>query len=162
MKSPDEIKKGLECCYGNEERRFCEMCPFGVKTDEIYPTFECSDFDAVGEYALSLIQQLQDQNASLKSLVTAAHAEIADLDTEVEELHDRIPRWISVEERLPEYDIDVLVCATGDFGSVITITSYSDHLHGFNIKGWVSPWQYFHKNYTITHWMPIPQPPEEE
>jgi hypothetical protein len=72
-----------------------------------------------------------------------------------------MPRWISVEERLPEYDIDVLVCATGDFGSVITITSYSDNLHGFNIKGWVSPWQYFHKNYTITHWMPLPQPPEE-
>ena len=69
--------------------------------------------------------------------------------------------WISVEERLPEFDIDVLVFATGDFRSVITITSYSDHLHGFNIKGWVSPWQYFHKNYTITHWMPLPQPPEE-
>ena len=73
-----------------------------------------------------------------------------------------VPHWISVEERLPEFDIDVLVFATGDFGSVITITSYSDHLHGFNIKGWVSPWQYFHKNYTITHWMPIPQPPEED
>ena len=74
---------------------------------------------------------------------------------------DAMSRWISVEEGLPEFDIDVLVCATGDFGSVITITSYSDHLHGFNIKGWVSPWQYFHKNYTITHWMPLPQPPEE-
>ena len=135
MKTPEEIKKGLECCYGNEEKRFCEMCPFGVKTDDIYPTLVCSNFDAVGEGALAYIQQLEAQ----------------------------APKWISVEERLPEDDIDVLVYAIGNNEeSVIAMTSYTHNMHGYNIEGWRSPWQYFFHEYKITHWMPLPEPPKEE
>lgn len=29
MKTPEEIKLGLECCYGDSDRRHCEKCPHG-------------------------------------------------------------------------------------------------------------------------------------
>lgn len=72
-------------------------------------------------------------------------------------------KWISVKDRLPEYNTDVLVYAIGkSYDSVITITSYTDSKFGFAIKYWIEPWQYFFYDYTITHWMPLPPPPKEE
>ena len=77
-----------------------------------------------------------------------------------------MPRWISVEERLPEDDADVLVYAVSNDDksrdSCIAMTSYTHNMHGFNIEGWHTPWQYFFYNYMITHWMPLPEPPKED
>ena len=78
---------------------------------------------------------------------------------------DAIPRWISVEERLPEDDVNVLIYAVSngdEMDSCIAMTSYTHHMHGFNIEGWYPPWQYFFFDYMITHWMPLPEPPKEE
>lgn len=126
-KTPDEIKRGLECCgMGN---RCKGHCPYGGRTSGIY---ECTSKLSIN--ALAYIQQLEQ----------------------------RVPRWISVEERLPEEDEDVLVFAIGDLCAVIAITSYSHNLHGLRIDGWRPPWEYFRHNYKITHWMPLPEPPEEK
>ena len=74
-----------------------------------------------------------------------------------------MPRWISVEERLPEDDANVLVYAIGNNeNSCIAMTSYTHNLHGFHIEGWRSPWQYFFYEHKITHWMPLPPAPKEE
>ena len=74
-----------------------------------------------------------------------------------------MPRWISVEERLPEDDANVLVYAIGNNeNSCIAMTSYTHNLHGFHIEGWRSPWQYFFYEHKITHWMPLPEPPKED
>lgn len=77
-----------------------------------------------------------------------------------------INKWISVKDRLPDFNTDVLVCAVGkaDWQTddyVITITKYTDCKYGFSITGWNDPWQYFLSNYEITHWMPLPEPPKE-
>lgn len=109
-KTPDEIKKGLGDPVPVHFHR-------GDPEPHLTP-LALRDLEVLHTNALSLIQQLQDQNASLKSLVTAAHAEIADLDTEVEELHARIPRWISVEERLPEHG-EIVFCYTKYFYEVL-------------------------------------------
>ena len=75
----------------------------------------------------------------------------------IQDLESRVPRWISVEERLPEDDANVLVYAIGNNeNSCIAMTSYTHNLHGFHIEGWRSPWQYFFYEHTITHWMPLP------
>lgn len=42
----------------------------------------------------------------------------------------------------------------------IAITFYTHNMHGFQIEGWVQPWQYFSTRFQITHWMPLPQPPK--
>jgi len=73
-----------------------------------------------------------------------------------------IPKWISVDDRLPDDDVNVLVFAPATIGDdAIAMTSYTHNMHGYNIEGWRSPWQYFFYDHTITHWMPLPEPPKE-
>ena len=69
MKTPEEIKKGLECCYGHAERRFCEECPLGAKV-EGYSEVICTDFDSVGEGALAYIRQLEEELEQVKRAAT--------------------------------------------------------------------------------------------
>jgi hypothetical protein len=67
----------------------------------------------------------------------------------------RMPRWISVEEQLPEYGERVLV-----FGGFTRYVAYYDKnryggesWHKLNSKShYCNP----------THWMPLPEPPKEE
>lgn len=74
-----------------------------------------------------------------------------------------ISRWISVKDRLPEDGVRVLVSANSKSDDpVVAVTHYTHSLYGFNIKGWVEPWQYFFFEHEITHWMPLPEPPKEE
>ncbi len=61
----------------------------------------------------------------------------------IERLEAAQPKWISVEERLPGDDVDVLVYIASkkeNVDSVIAITHYTHSMHGFNIEGWCSPW----------------------
>lgn len=66
---------------------------------------------------------------------------------------DAMPRWISVEERLPEAHKNVLVYVTNPIGWWNVEIDWMDE------QGWVcsadSEW------HTITHWMPLPEPPKE-
>jgi len=79
-------------------------------------------------------------------------------------------RWISVEERLPEINTSVLVYAIGNadgfWGEHVTVIADRFLFKFFpSSKGeeeWSSPWQYFHTDYKITHWKPLPEPPKED
>ena len=74
------------------------------------------------------------------------------------------PKWTSVEERLPEDRENVLVYIASEkegVGSVVAITNYTHNMPGFNIEGWVSPWQYCFWDRKVTHWMNLPEPPKE-
>lgn len=62
-------------------------------------------------------------------------------------LEARAPRWISVEDDLPEKDTEVMVYDKGGlFG-----TAYYDRV------GWHSS----NTCYRITHWMPLPKLPKD-
>ena len=120
MKTPDEIKKGLECC-ANEES--CKGCPYDyVFYDDGSVESRCHNKN---RDALALIQQLEAQ----------------------------VPKWISVEERLPEG----ICIAVNDMGSMIigyigedkrSDTGYSCEDEQFYMP-------------SVTHWMPLPEPPVE-
>ena len=126
MKTPDEIKKGLESCGADECHGEHTGCPY--KDDVFCIMHICGD-------ALAYINQLEA----------------------------RVPKWINVKDRLPEDDVGVIVYAVSNNGDhTIVVTFHTHTLYGFNIEGWASPWQYFTRNYTITHWMPMPEPPKEE
>lgn len=77
-------------------------------------------------------------------------------------------RWIPVSERLPEEDTEVLISyrykeGEGDTSHVdIDITTYGQMYFGGNKVGnskhWRAPFEYFHSNYEVIAWMPLPVP----
>ena len=73
---------------------------------------------------------------------------IQDLRRENAELRASAPKWISVEDRLPEQGEEAIcIAADGD----MMIGKYTEW-------GWMFPC-YFEE---LTHWMPIPEPPKGE
>lgn len=80
---------------------------------------------------------------------------------EIVKLRAQLPRWIPVEERLPEYGVRVLAFNMRAKNKYIGIwTREKDPGDGndcwFDSAGW---WYAFDE---ITHWMPLPEPPEVE
>lgn len=76
-----------------------------------------------------------------------------EIATEALEEHERNeqPRWIPVTERLPEPDTNVLV-RSGSFVSVWSLRE--DDVY------WEDEYSYFHDMCEVTHWMPLPKPPD--
>lgn len=87
--------------------------------------------------------------------------------TELPPAEQRTGRWIPCEDRLPEEDKDVLICyqykeGEGDTShAYIDITSYGQAYFGgrkCSFKEWRAPFEYFHANYEVVAWMPLPEP----
>lgn len=118
MITPDEIKRGLECC----EKENCDECPYRTYARAT----ECTE-------ALWI-----DHMRYLKWLEA------------------RVPKWISVEDRLPE-----------DQRSVLTVNGHGEiRIMGLWSKcgdewTWVHNDRMMHYN-DITHWMSLPGIPKEE
>ena len=78
------------------------------------------------------------------------------------------PHWIPCSVRLPEEDTEVLISyrykeGEGDTDHVnIDITSYGTVCFGgreiHTLKEWRQPFDYFHANYEVIAWMPLPEP----
>lgn len=74
----------------------------------------------------------------------------------IQQLEAQVPKWISVEERLPE-----------DQRSVLTVNGHGEiRIMGLWSKRgdawtWVHNDRMMHYN-DITHWMPLPEPPKED
>lgn len=121
MKTPDEIKKGMECCkprwMGNYWKSCDIQCPYRVEQSFCRSAMQ-------GD-ALAYIQQLEA----------------------------RVPRWIPVEERLPEKGERVLV--TNGPGGGFVCESY------LNVSG---KWMRAESELvfmTPRSWMPLPKPPQK-
>ena len=100
-----------------------------------------------------LVKRLRSECAlpysALKDMREAADA--------IEELSK--PKWIPVTERLPDnIGEEVLVC-NEDYGKsdlgFATVAVY-------NGNGWLECWDRKMYLASITHWMPLPEPPKEE
>ncbi len=63
-------------------------------------------------------------------------------------------RWIPVSERLPEYQQRVLF-----FSERISLGVHSEKARYWATDGYTYPGDWYN---TVTHWMPLPQPPEAE
>ena len=121
----------------------CKKCPF-YKTEPVpedlagkvnLTELASCDVDAVG---LAAADQLENQSAH-----------IAALQKEIEKLRGQVPRWIPVEERLPDQCMDILV-------------RYRDKhilLGTARCDDWIEE---DFEDGNITHWMPLPEPPEVE
>lgn len=142
MKTPEEIKRGLECYRGTEEcdeRTDCSECPYNTYTpDEMYQCAHIID-------ALAYIRRLEQDNAQK--------------DERIRQLEQRVPRWISVHDALPGMDEKVLFIPACNPRSVyIGKLKYVGEVNAvyFVVNNWRRT-----VTYSATHWMPLPEPPEE-
>lgn len=75
---------------------------------------------------------------------------------------DKMVRWISVEERLPETRVALLGQRSK---KVIVAFHYDDGTHGTDTahmsnEKWVFEDGIYVVKRTVTHWMPLPEPPK--
>mgnify|MGYP004502437395 CR=1 FL=1 len=99
-----------------------------------------------------------------KDLLAAAdrlenqNAHIAALQQEIEKLRGQLPRWIPVEERLPE------VWRNDETAELVNYMIYSPDF-GVDIGNYhakAKKWLCMALPCTVTHWAPLPEPPEVE
>lgn len=102
----------------------------------------------------AVIEQTADRIANQSTHVAA-------LQQEIEKLRGQLPRWIPVEERLPE--LQNWGASTVVLGLIKSENAPSlNKLHDLTLcvycdNGiWSMPGRYV----AITHWMPLPEPPE--
>lgn len=70
-------------------------------------------------------------------------------------------RWIPVTERLPDNDDFVLVVASGQAGNIRLDNAFE--LGQFSMsEGWILEMWPEWEDPKVSHWMPLPEPPEAE
>ena len=90
--------------------------------------------ERLADEAITMIERLTAENAALR---------------------EKVPQWVSVEERLPIDRLSKYLVAFRDAGgSIVDMARYfpSD---GWTCDNWEVPQN------LITHWMPLPEAPEE-
>jgi len=111
--------------------------------------------------AADLIRQLSDENTELReevnlrgNAVRTAKRKRAKAEAERDALREKVPQWISVEDRLPEDHLKRYLIAFKDAGgSIVDAARYIPGL-GWECYNWDVPQK------LITHWMPLPEAPE--
>lgn len=149
MKTPEEIKLEIQEC--------CEQ----IADSGLALWVDGEFFEQVLGDALALIRQLEarvaaqwSENRAILSTVTMQERVRADLEVRISQLEAQSPRWISVEERLPEDCKDVLVrIARGDASRIVCAWLLNGEWHYLNVRC---------DGDRVTYWMPLPEPPEEE
>lgn len=122
-----------------------------------------NNIEAIREH----IQQLENENAKLLKMLDVVSNRAARIEGTalhaVDQMAEKIPRWISVKERLPDGEVLAANFAPGTYG-------YKEYLIGYVsvVKCTEPDWEkdkcYATNDFEIlnnvTHWMPLPEPPE--
>ena len=137
-----EIVQALRCTSTpGSLHEDCTGCPYyrkekldaELKEKLGVDTWPSCDVNKVGMDAADLIERLTAENAALREK----------------------QRWIPVTERLPERDVQVLGWYKDN-----PFSQYRHEVVAWNGNGWV--FVYAHRYVTnVTHWMPLPEAPEE-
>lgn len=96
----------------------------------------------------------EDKQRCQENLLDKAAEAIERLTAENAALREKVPRWISVEDRLPIDRLSKYLVAFRDAGgSIVDMARYfpSD---GWTCDNWEVPQN------LITHWMPLPEAPD--
>lgn len=138
MKTVDTIKEGLWCC--SEEG--CAGCPYESDCKET------DNFTAIAKDALNSIQQLEAEKRDLLE-----ERELNEyLRDKVKQLEAKVPKWISVKDKMPPTGNAVLVVVHNEKMAWTCVEV--DVWDGRWLENADSDW------HIVTHWMPLPEPPE--
>lgn len=122
---PEELVKALRHCSNDYP---CKTCPVELQKDES---------TCIGVLFKHCIDQIERDQKELAAL------------------REKLPKWISVKERLPIDHLKKYLVAFRDAGgSIVDMARYipSD---GWTCDNWDVPQK------LITHWMPLPEAPKE-
>ena len=122
----------------------CDFCAryVGMGTDCTYP----SDKE-IEESVLFLKGASNDAEIS-----ALRQQDVADKD---------VGKWISVKDRLPDYMGEVLVIVSGKPHENITLDGAYEIAEYDPVEGWIlEMWPEWCSG-VVTHWMPLPEPPED-
>lgn len=132
----------------------CKKCPF-YKTEPVPE-------DLAGKVNLTELSSCDVDAVGLAAADRIANqiTHIAALQKEIEKLRAQMPRWIPVEERLPE---------TESWGASKVVLGIVQHESGyppphpcFCVYLGNQQWTIRGRMATISHWMSLPEPPEAE
>ena len=114
--------------------RALRYCKFGVSCENCPAVGNEDCFDEGHTAAADLIERLTAENAALR---------------------EKVPQWISVEEKLPaDYIKRYLIAFKDAGGSIVDAARYIPGL-GWECRNWEVP------QGLITDWMPLPGAPEK-
>ena len=198
MKTPEEIKKGLECCNSTAN---CESeCPYHVTLKGSFGCDESGCDDSLLPDALAYIKLLEDgieqweyvaaspgavedmarENAQMQAEIDRQREKIRVLELSLQAVNDgnaalqrenlmlesRLPRWISVKDRLPERHGQMCVCLYNQHGADKSILfPYVFTWHAYGDNGYVNGPHFSDEGLDglkVWYWMPLPEPPKEE
>ena len=138
----EELIKSLRICAIAERDYECAGCAYRDKDFDCNSVMKIDAADAIDE-----LQQI------------AGHYEetAKDYFKDVCYYLERVPKWISVKERLPEHLTSVIVHRKdgGIFMWEYFNTSQTDDC-------WIDDSMNVYSFYDVTHWMPLPEPPKED
>jgi hypothetical protein len=133
----DELVKRLRVCGDSNDS--CGNCP-DRENDGSCPYGEW-EF-AAEKYMLQAADAIEELSKQFDDMNEANIA-----------LYGALPKWTSVEEKLPEAGQRVLCYCRANIYEVMKMRTDRD---------WVQDINHVYMSGFVTHWMPLPEPPEEE
>ena len=153
MTRPDEVTEYLRCGGANCDNACASM--FDRLGVEDCKTWRVHGYVQQLEERVAHLDALNQQNLSV---ITMQERTRARLEEQIIQLESCVPRWISVKEKLPEHwhmdDKD---------RTLINYLVYSPD-YGVDVGNYIKPakrWVCMGLPMTVTHWMPLPEPPKE-
>ena len=131
MSDREKVLKGLECCSESIGKACPMECPYRT---ECLMQDDGSQMYSVMHAALKLLKKQSKQRF------------FVDSDGKMTPLPIQ-PQWISVKERMPDKQPDEYLVVNGH---IVETAICLDNM-------WITP----KRVSKITHWMPLPEPPEE-
>lgn len=105
---------------------------------------------------------LGDDLVEAADRIANQNTHIAALQKEIEKLRGQVPRWIPVEERLPEYGVRVLATDMYEEDDCTGIWTREEYPDDPEDGCWIDERGWWHAFDEVTHWMRLPEPPEVE
>ena len=114
-------------------------------------------------YSAEYQKYLGMQIAMREVLEYFAKFELGDTALRQQDVTDKdVGKWISVKDRLPDYMGEVLVIVSGKPHENITLDGAYEIAEYDPVEGWIlEMWPEWCSG-VVTHWMPLPEPPEED
>lgn len=95
-------------------------------------------------------------------MVYAAANQIERDQKEIAKLREKVPQWISVEDRMP----DTVPCDAGtEYSEAVVVWTNGNKamIAVWDGIDWICPCDFWEAwGEEITHWMPLPEPPKED